>query len=1037
MSSSEELRAEAQRCYERGDFQGALERYRRLADMLPDDPEVLNDLGTVYFAMGRPAESRGCLVRALHLAPGHAEARQNLEMVCRATGSTVQAALAKAAREPAADGLPDSLDISVVVPVHSNFDALDRSLDALYGQSFPAHRYEVLLVANGLDGTGRPELDGLLTAWGRHFGERLRPLEIEPASIPLARNEGVKSARGRIIVQINEDTALSRTALAQHYAEHEGFGFDPRCVVAGGRKFPDSSMKNLFNFLYEAVPLYTPLHLLQRRFLGDHTWLVTCNLSCLRETYSRFGMFDPAYVWDSDTALGKIWQQHGVRFHVNTGILSYRLHHLSFDSWRSNYAARARYLLRQVTGKWPEQLSAERQGRVLECYESALDFDLSVFEREMRRLEEDFTGPKAFTGGTFMGMRLDSVQDLVDYLSPLLMRYKECVQYGEVWHQAKEPGHPDATSGAAPKRAPPARRSYTLSPERRAAELKAEAEARYARDDFTGALSLYHRLLRLKPDDSEILTDLGTVHVALGRPREGEHYYLEALEADETYQPARQNLEGLRRSAGRDVDRPLLQDALKTDPDGEVRPQVTVLLTNYRRARNLSAILDCLARQTVPVQVFLWNNSYSGPDGPKETQVDADREEFRQAARHPLVALCVESSRNMRCWPRWLLAGLADTEYICTLDDDLMFADARVLEDALWASRNKCPDGVVGLFGWQRIPGRSYGESFHVSGSLEDYWVDFVKGRFMLFRRQLLELVPLAHPLFRDVNALLRRADDFYVNLCISRGTRSAHLVPGILGHRYENLPEWSTGLARQPGHWQERDELVRRMFAFYEAESAKQLKGAQVISKRGGPEHVRELTETYTESWYRMRAGYRHAYHAFARAIEEVFAPKSLIDIGCGAAYIVESFAEKIPVLGVDGSAGALAAQSDKARRCCIQRDLTTEPPEELVGSLEFAVCIEVGEHLPAEDVDALMAWFAHADRVLFTAAPPGQGGCQHLNEQPPEYWRQKFARLGFFYDEHKTARWQESACTYTQGCPWVVRNAMFFERSQGSQNA
>ena len=36
------------------------------------------------------------------------------------------------------------------------------------------------------------------------------------------------------------------------------------------------------------------------------------------------------------------------------------------------------------------------------------------------------------------------------------------------------------------------------------------------------------------------------------------------------------------------------------------------------------------------------------------------------------------------------------------------------------------------------------------------------------------------------------------------------------------------------------------------------------------------------------------------------------------------------------------------------------------------------------------------HGDVILFSAAVPHQGGEHHVNEQPPEYWRELFARPG-----------------------------------------
>ena len=56
------------------------------------------------------------------------------------------------------------------------------------------------------------------------------------------------------------------------------------------------------------------------------------------------------------------------------------------------------------------------------------------------------------------------------------------------------------------------------------------------------------------------------------------------------------------------------------------------------------------------------------------------------------------------------------------------------------------------------------------------------------------------------------------------------------------------------------------------------------------------------------------------------------------------------------------------------------------------------MAEHLP----EAAAAGFVetltrHGELVLFSAAPPGQGGEHHVNEQPYAYWRALFARRGY----------------------------------------
>jgi hypothetical protein len=195
----------------------------------------------------------------------------------------------------------------------------------------------------------------------------------------------------------------------------------------------------------------------------------------------------------------------------------------------------------------------------------------------------------------------------------------------------------------------------------------------------------------------------------------------------------------------------------------------------------------------------------------------------------------------------------------------------------------------------------------------------------------------------------------------------------------------------------------------------------------------TQDLAGVYPAAWFRDRAGYRGAYHNFGRAIEEIWSPFRLLDLGCGAAYLVEYFAPRIPTLAIDGSRAVLDVQSAPARARTVVADLAG-PPCTCVRWFEFVVSIEVAEHLPPQHEDAFLAWFRWADRVLFTAAPPGQGGRHHVNERPRAHWIGRFARMGLRYDQAETRRWQHHVRHELgeTGCPWVVRNAMFLVRER-----
>jgi hypothetical protein len=71
---------------------------------------------------------------------------------------------------------------------------------------------------------------------------------------------------------------------------------------------------------------------------------------------------------------------------------------------------------------------------------------------------------------------------------------------------------------------------------------------------------------------------------------------------------------------------------------------------------------------------------------------------------------------------------------------------------------------------------------------------------------------------------------------------------------------------------------------------------------------------------------------------------------------------------------------------------------PVDLGQRFDLVQSLETAEHLPVVRAAAFIADLtSHADRVLFSAAVPGQGGEHHINEQPLEYWRAMFRTHGF----------------------------------------
>lgn len=76
-----------------------------------------------------------------------------------------------------------------------------------------------------------------------------------------------------------------------------------------------------------------------------------------------------------------------------------------------------------------------------------------------------------------------------------------------------------------------------------------------------------------------------------------------------------------------------------------------------------------------------------------------------------------------------------------------------------------------------------------------------------------------------------------------------------------------------------------------------------------------------------------------------------------------------------------------------------------------DLVICAEVGEHVPAEHADNVVASVCrHSDVAIFGAATPLQGGKGHVNEQWPNYWLERFATHDFVaFDLFRSAFWHD----------------------------
>lgn len=168
-----------------------------------------------------------------------------------------------------------------------------------------------------------------------------------------------------------------------------------------------------------------------------------------------------------------------------------------------------------------------------------------------------------------------------------------------------------------------------------------------------------------------------------------------------------------------------------------------------------------------------------------------------------------------------------------------------------------------------------------------------------------------------------------------------------------------------------------------------------------------------------------------FMPLLNEVIPFKSLVDVGCGdnhyTQFLKQNGWDGNHLLGIEGSPSACA------RTDVFEHDLRT--PLTDVREFDIALSLEVAEHIELEYADVFVNNLcALSDVIVMTAAPPGQGGLQHVNEQDAEYWKRLFWDRHYRPDHNACLALKAGICKAQDlgkyCAPWLLPNLMVFRR-------
>ena len=153
--------------------------------------------------------------------------------------------------------------------------------------------------------------------------------------------------------------------------------------------------------------------------------------------------------------------------------------------------------------------------------------------------------------------------------------------------------------------------------------------------------------------------------------------------------------------------------------------------------------------------------------------------------------------------------------------------------------------------------------------------------------------------------------------------------------------------------------------------------------------------TYRYDNNFYNyLNAGAIRSAEIIISLLLEKLDVTSVADFGCGQGAWLSVWEKRgvTNFVGIDGDyvdRSALLISKELFVPGNLQQTIDLGRKFSLVQSLEVA------EHLPESAADTFVATLvSHSDIVMFSSARPGQGGENHINEQPYDHWRAKFVQ-------------------------------------------
>jgi glycosyltransferase involved in cell wall biosynthesis len=405
---------------------------------------------------------------------------------------------------------------------------------------------------------------------------------------------------------------------------------------------------------------------------------------------------------------------------------------------------------------------------------------------------------------------------------------------------------------------------------------------------------------------------------------------------------------------------------------------VTVLIPVYNREQYISDAIKSALAATVPCKVLVSDDASTD-----RTPAVVERLVNEYPDRIRLMRLEVNGGESVA---RNLMLDAADTEFACWLDSDDLMEVSRI-ENQLAALKRERADIVwSGYATFSCVRNR---ELQHMrrypEPNLTKWWDKGWEGltNNVTNPTGFFRVEPLRQ--YRFPEAVRWGGQDTMWSYTIFRHHHPVAVIPEVLYH----MRQHEGRISIQKKH-HVKDKKAE----------------ADVITQARFK--VETETRMYSDAFWTIRKKETPLLNKMGQIlVNRLSGIRSMVDMGCGIGTLLEG-AQQAGVTKVDGfDLGVLESRPyvDTKLRPIIH-GANLNQPLHLVNTHDCATSLEVAEHLPESAADTFVENLTNAATkwIVITAAPPGQGGVDHINCQPKEYWIEKFTKRGWKLHEEIT---------------------------------